>query len=425
MNEKIELLEQEILRTESLEQKIDKMNELGQLLRLVDETKSFRFSEKAKTLSTTGPYLKKPYKKGLAYSLTNLSKLNLVKGNREISFSQGNEALKIFIEIKDFDGQAFALSVLGFSHYTLGNYTKSLNYLLESIHLARKTNNKKLEGVGLRNLAGVYSCVGDPVKMQESYERSLSIFREIDDSIGLATTQNNMAIDYKEAGDFDSALKYGLESLRISGSEGFHATEYYTLETIGSIYLAMENFEKARFYLERAYDNLIKMENEYAEIFILIRLAILSNKKNNSSAINYLKRALFLSEKLETISEETKIHKLLSQIYEDEGKPLMALYHYKKYHIVDIIVMGKINETKRLKEQLEKAKEEIKTLKGIIPICSHCKNIRDDSGYWNQIEAYIQEHSNAEFSHSMCPQCAEEFYGKEPWYENINKKELK
>jgi PAS domain S-box-containing protein len=59
---------------------------------------------------------------------------------------------------------------------------------------------------------------------------------------------------------------------------------------------------------------------------------------------------------------------------------------------------------------LENALENIKTLKGIIPICSHCKQIRDDSGYWNQLEAYLAEHSEADFSHGICPDCMEKLY---------------
>ena len=60
--------------------------------------------------------------------------------------------------------------------------------------------------------------------------------------------------------------------------------------------------------------------------------------------------------------------------------------------------------------KLEKALAEIKILKGILPICMHCKKIRDDNGYWNQIEEYIHEHSEAEFTHSLCSECMEEHY---------------
>lgn len=65
------------------------------------------------------------------------------------------------------------------------------------------------------------------------------------------------------------------------------------------------------------------------------------------------------------------------------------------------------------KKKLEKALAEIRTLRGIIPICCVCKKIRDDKGYWNQIEAYVKAHSDAEFSHGICPECAKNFYGED------------
>jgi len=61
-------------------------------------------------------------------------------------------------------------------------------------------------------------------------------------------------------------------------------------------------------------------------------------------------------------------------------------------------------------EKLQAALGEIKTLKGIIPICSSCKKIRKDSGAWKQLEEYISEHSDAQFSHSICPDCMIKFY---------------
>lgn len=73
-------------------------------------------------------------------------------------------------------------------------------------------------------------------------------------------------------------------------------------------------------------------------------------------------------------------------------------------------------ERKQVIEKLLVALKEVKTLQGFIPICASCKNIRDDQGYWNEIEEYIQDHSGATFSHSMCPECSERLYGKEQWY---------
>lgn len=69
-------------------------------------------------------------------------------------------------------------------------------------------------------------------------------------------------------------------------------------------------------------------------------------------------------------------------------------------------------EKTKLVEELEHALTEIKTLRGIIPICSVCKKIRDGAGYWHQVEAYIAEHSDAEFSHGLCEECAEKIYSE-------------
>jgi hypothetical protein len=63
-------------------------------------------------------------------------------------------------------------------------------------------------------------------------------------------------------------------------------------------------------------------------------------------------------------------------------------------------------------EELRRERETVRELRGLIPICSHCMRIRDDKGYWNQLEQFIRERSHAEFSHGICPECAEKFYGE-------------
>ncbi len=67
-------------------------------------------------------------------------------------------------------------------------------------------------------------------------------------------------------------------------------------------------------------------------------------------------------------------------------------------------------ERERLITELQDALDKVKTLSGLLPICAFCKNIRDDSGYWHQVEAYIEEYSEANFSHGVCPDCAEKHY---------------
>jgi PAS domain S-box-containing protein len=78
----------------------------------------------------------------------------------------------------------------------------------------------------------------------------------------------------------------------------------------------------------------------------------------------------------------------------------------------DITARKQVEEERdRLISNLQGALNNIKTLKGLLPICANCKKIRDDKGYWNQIETYIRDNSDAKFSHSICPHCAEKLYG--------------
>ncbi len=64
----------------------------------------------------------------------------------------------------------------------------------------------------------------------------------------------------------------------------------------------------------------------------------------------------------------------------------------------------------QLIQKLREALAEVKQLSGLLPICSSCKKIRDDQGYWNQIENYLKQHSEAEFTHGICPECARRLY---------------
>ncbi len=67
-------------------------------------------------------------------------------------------------------------------------------------------------------------------------------------------------------------------------------------------------------------------------------------------------------------------------------------------------------ERENLIKQLQEAMAQIKTLKGMLPICAGCKKIRDDQGYWNNVESYIMKHSHAKFTHGLCPDCIHKYY---------------
>lgn len=79
--------------------------------------------------------------------------------------------------------------------------------------------------------------------------------------------------------------------------------------------------------------------------------------------------------------------------------------------ILDITARKEVEDKKAaLITELQEALDKVKLLSGFLPICASCKKIRDDKGYWKQIESYIRDHSEVEFSHGICPECAKELY---------------
>lgn len=108
-------------------------------------------------------------------------------------------------------------------------------------------------------------------------------------------------------------------------------------------------------------------------------------------------------------------------LFNDAGEIIRAV-HITRDITQRILIQ---NEREILVKELKDALARIKTLDGLIPICSICKKIRDDKGYWNLIESYIESHSDAEFSHGICPDCSDGLYGKEDWYIDMKKKKIK
>ena len=92
------------------------------------------------------------------------------------------------------------------------------------------------------------------------------------------------------------------------------------------------------------------------------------------------------------------------------------------------LVVEEIRRMEEVRQELEiknyalqQALDEIDTLRDTLPICARCKSIRDDEGYWQQIEIYLREHAGTELTHGICPTCEEELYGEEEWYQRLKK----
>jgi PAS domain S-box-containing protein len=149
-------------------------------------------------------------------------------------------------------------------------------------------------------------------------------------------------------------------------------------------------------------------------------------------------RAEFLELTLRDVHPPEEVPKLLADLASDaaeQGTPLTTRHRKKDGTLMDVEVIAHdiafgewsallavltdvterrraAEERERMIDELKEALANVKTLRGLIPICSSCKKIRDDKGFWSQVEVYVRDRSEAEFSHGICPECMKKLYGR-------------
>jgi hypothetical protein len=122
---------------------------------------------------------------------------------------------------------------------------------------------------------------------------------------------------------------------------------------------------------------------------------------------NYAKsKATTFMNKSETTHSRLNVFSIIFLVLSISVSSLIAIFTLKRTASAE-------KEKEMLIQELQAALEEIKTLTGIIPICMHCKEIRDEKGAWNQLEKFITDHSEAQFSHGICEECLEKYYPEE------------
>ena len=197
----------------------------------------------------------------------------------------------------------------------------------------------------------------------------------------------------------EKALEYMLSALEITKEVNCTSELISVLNNLGDIYLQMNDFKKAIKYLDEglflANDNNEKervQENYHTRYEMFKRFG-------------HLEKALESHEKYLEIKEELNNEEKMRQIAEIRTK-----YESEKKEKEAEIYRLKSVELAEANEKLQEAFDRIKVLKGLIPICAQCKKVRDDKGFWSQVEEYFSQHSDVEFSHGLCPECLSGFY---------------
>ncbi len=185
--------------------------------------------------------------------------------------------------------------------------------------------------------------------------------------------------------------------------------------------------------LKESEERLKSFYNAAFEGIVISEEGRIIDANNRFADILGYKRDELIGKEVVSLTADEDKELVLRNIRSDFDKPYESKALHKAGSIVFVEVHGQkikyngrparvtaihnITDRKRAEEareqlisELKTALVEVKTLRGIVPICSNCKSIRDDAGYWQQVEEYLQDHSEALFSHGICPECAKKLY---------------
>lgn len=132
-------------------------------------------------------------------------------------------------------------------------------------------------------------------------------------------------------------------------------------------------------------------------------------------AVDFISKPFERRELFARVKTHVELHRLHLQL-EHQAAKLQLVNEQLQAEIAErkqteIVLSESTKEREKLILELQSALDNVKTLQGLIPICGNCKKIRDDKGFWNQVEGYISKSTNATFTHGICPECYDKLYG--------------
>ena len=270
----------------------------------------------------------------------------------------------------------------------------------------------------------------------------------------------------------EKGLEYHFKALELRKRSGVKAAIADGFTGVGQTYYYLEKYDKARQYFQRSqqYKKEAKIKKgRDTNLKFLSYIAIQGN--NYNQALSLLQKALSIARDANQHNSESDILKQMSAVYKKQARHKKAWKIYQEYvelkrdllgkevskKVASIQLQNRLDQQSRINERLtrqNKVKElklarfrsrlyllivvivfvisgiiftihiyrkklQIKTLQRLIPICPNCKKVRNDGGYYEHVEQYVSEHSDARFSHGICPECMEELY---PEYTNSKNK---
>lgn len=334
-------------------------------------------------------------KEGLAYSFNNLGNVhrNMREYDKALARHQQGLALKIELGLKS--SEAFSHQNIGLIYFEQRDYPAALASYQRALAIREQIGDRRAMGVTL-NAIGQVEAVTSPAAALSTYEHALTLRREAGDERGEMATELNLGDVYRRRNDVTRAAAAYNRALAIGGRIDAPLLQSNALKALSEVEVLRGDYQAAyqhQLQHQEVRDRMFNIEN--AARFQRLQIATEAERQQRQILLLEKEGLLRDAELARVRTTRTALGVIAALVI------LSLALLYARYRL-------KHESEARFRTQAETladALENVHTLKGMLPICAWCKKIRDDQGYWTQVEAYVAHRSEAEFTHSICPSC--------------------
>jgi tetratricopeptide (TPR) repeat protein len=318
-------------------------------------------------------------KEGLAYTFNNLGNTYRNMGAFEQAIDFHEQGLKLKVELGLKSSEAFSHHNIGLVHFAKKDYARAVAAYRRGMAIREQLNDPRGIAVSL-NAIGQVEALNDPAAALRTYQRALALRRQTGDQRGEMATEINLSDLHRRTGDYAQASAALNRALAIGAKLEAPLMYSNALKGLADLEAARGNFAAAYKHHIAYHQARERMFNEESnERFQKLRLAQEAQQQQQQIQLLEQQGALRDAE----LSRARTMRTALGVTA-----------------VLGIISVALVYARLRLQQQ-------VKTLRGLLPICAWCKKIRDDNGAWTQFESYLSRKGDANFTHCICPVCAE------------------
>jgi len=331
----IATLQQQLESTDDLLTKIDLLNTLTDLVAQNDLQHALKLNQQAIHYAWNTQKNQAPYPHGQAIAFHNMAKLNFQLAQYDLALSSAFEALSIFENQDDKEGQISILNTIATLYLHLSDYGDSLDMYLKVLQLNEILHDIESQAVTLNQIGQLHIHLGDYEKAHNCLERGFNIAQKIGNAQYQAEALNKWANVHTALGHHDDALRCGLESIQryqaIQDRQGAAAA----LTSLGRVYQAQQEYTPALVYLEQALTTFRDLDAKYGIAETLSLMGHIYQKMDNlTAALDVLQQAQTLAEDIGARQIIYTCHQTLAQVHTQQKKYPSALQHYQQFHAI-------------------------------------------------------------------------------------------